>query len=467
MSSGLAPGTTIAAVFLGHFLVSLPNAANGWVGAHYGINFPLFARASFGIRGVYIALFYRAVAATFWFGTQTYQGGQCIQVMLQAIWPSFKNFPNHLPESASVTSSMLLCFFIFYFIQLPLLWIHISNLRYLFLVKIIIMPIFGIVLFAWSISQAHGFGPLFKQGTNVTDGRPVAVVFFSAMSSAIAPKATLALNIPDFTRYAKSSRTVVWTNILSLSILVTLCAVLGVIVTSAAEVIYGVSTWIPLQVSQLFDSRAAQSFSAFCWALSVLATNISANSTAVGNDLMLVWPRYINVRRGQYICAILGLVTVPWKIQNSAKTFTSFLSGYSIFLEPVCGILIVHYWTVAKRKLNLAQLYRKGPGAQYWYDGGWNWRSAIAFAFGLVPNLPRFIRTVGGTRYASIPIGTTYVYSCVWPVGFVVAGGFYLLFNMLAPVRHVSSTVALDVPQLDANSLEGGPPSEGIEEKKL
>jgi NCS1 family nucleobase:cation symporter-1 len=116
--------------------MQLACAATGYVGCHYGINMPSFARASFGINGTYVAVVCRSVAAIFWFGTQTYQGGQAIQVMLQAIWPSFKTFENHLPASAHVTSAQLLCFFIFYLIQLPLLYIHISKLRYLFMVKV-------------------------------------------------------------------------------------------------------------------------------------------------------------------------------------------------------------------------------------------------------------------------------------------------------------------------------------------
>lgn len=142
----------------------------------------------------------RNSAAIVWFGTQTYQGGQATQVMLGAIWPSFKTFPNHLPPSAHVTSAQLLCFFIFFIVQLPLLYIHISKLRYLFMVKIVLMPIFGIVMFAWAVSSANGFGPVFNKSTNITNGYTAGAVFLSAMTSAIAPKATLALNVCDFTR---------------------------------------------------------------------------------------------------------------------------------------------------------------------------------------------------------------------------------------------------------------------------
>lgn len=162
VASGLSPGATIGAIFLGHIIISIACGLNGWVGAVYGINFPVYARASFGIRGTVVAVVCRAVAAIVWFGTQTYQGGQCVSVMLGAIWPSFKNMRNHLPPNAHVTSSELLCFLyvnlrflhfnhqddhsIFYVIQLPLLWIHISKLRYLFMVKVVVMPIFGFTL---------------------------------------------------------------------------------------------------------------------------------------------------------------------------------------------------------------------------------------------------------------------------------------------------------------------------------
>ncbi|KAJ6604424.1 NCS1 nucleoside transporter family [Mycena vulgaris] len=419
VAAGLSPGAAIGAVFLGHVLVSIACAGNGWIGATYGINFPILARASFGIHGNTVAVMCRAVAAVVWFGTQTYQGGQCIQVMLRAIFPSFKTFPNHLPSSAHVTSSELLCFFIFYIIQLPLLFIHISK------------PIFGLALFGWAVGRAHGFGGIFKHKTDAP-GFPVVAVFFSAMTSAIAPKATLALNICDFTRFAKSPRAVVWTNIISLSVLVTLCSILGVVVTSATQVIYGVSTWNPLQVCELWSSRAAQFFAAFCWALAVVATNISANSTAVGNDLAILFPKYINIRRGQYVCAVLGLATCPWIIQSSA---TSFTAGYSIFLGPICGILLADYYVHRRQILDVAALYRKET-SPYWYTHGFNLRAIAAFVLALLPNLPGFVNKVSNKTNRSV--GAAYVFSVVWPVGVVVSATCYLLFNLAWPPAGIS-----------------------------
>ncbi|KAF8900934.1 permease for cytosine/purines, uracil, thiamine, allantoin-domain-containing protein [Mucidula mucida] len=440
VASGLSPGATIGAIFLGHIIISIACGLNGWVGAVYGINFPVYARASFGIRGTVVAVVCRAVAAIVWFGTQTYQGGQCVSVMLGAIWPSFKNMRNHLPPNAHVTSSELLCFFIFYVIQLPLLWIHISKLRYLFMVKVVVMPIFGFTLFGWAVSRAHGFGPVFSHGTSITSGNTAAYLFFSAMTSAIAPKATLALNICDFTRYAKSPRTVLWTNIFALSIPVTLCAILGVVVTSAVQVIYGVLTWNPLQVCELWSSRAAQFFAAFCWALAVIATNISANSI----------PKYINIRRGQYICAVLGVAACPWIVQNSAKSFTSFLGGYSIFLGPIAGILLTDFLNrvevlLRHRDMHIPALYYypsplSATSDVYWYTAGFNWRALVAFTFALIPNLPGFALKVDATL--PIPVGAKYIFSCVWPVGFFVAALMYLVFNIAAPPPIIANNKA-------------------------
>lgn len=296
MNKGLNPGLAILAVLVGHALVCIPAMLNGYVGAIFGINFPVFTRASWGMRGSYFAVFVRGIVACIWFGTQSFQGGQCLQIMISAIWPSFDDFPNHLPESAHVTSAELLCFFLFILVQLPLLWLHVSSLRYMFMAKTVVMPIFGLTLFIWALvagksstscayhhpkdeaktrpCPAHGFGPTFSKPTQIKDGTPVAVVFFQCVTTAIGPKATLALNMPDFTRYAKYPRQVFWTQAVGLIVLVTMCGVLGATVSSAAEVIYGEVTWNPLEVAVLWNNRAAQFFAGLCWAFAVIGTNI-------------------------------------------------------------------------------------------------------------------------------------------------------------------------------------------------
>ncbi|CZS88727.1 uncharacterized protein RAG0_00372 [Rhynchosporium agropyri] len=374
ITKGLSPGLAITAVLVGHPLVCIPAMLNGYIGCIYGINFPVLMRSTFGVYGAYFAVFVRGVVACIWFGTQSFQGGQCIQTMLQAIWPSFKRFPNHTPVSAHVTSAQMLCFFLFIIVQLPLLWLHVSKLRYLFMAKTIIMPIFETAVD--TLYSERIWSDFLKRYRHV-DGTPVAVVFFQCVTTTISPKATLALNMPDFTRYAKYPRQVFWTQAVGLCVLVTLCGILGITVTLACQEVYGVTTWNPLQVSILWDNRAAQFFSALCWAFAVIGTNISAISVSFSNDLALWFPKWINTRRGAYVCCILSIAATPWNIQHSAASFSAFLGGYGIFFH------------------------------------GFNLRAFLAFACGIAPNLAGLARATGNL---SVPKTATYVYSLSWLV---------------------------------------------------
>ncbi|OJD40351.1 ncs1 nucleoside transporter [Diplodia corticola] len=428
VSKGLNPGLAILAVLIGHLIVCIPAMLDGYVGSVFGINFPVFTRASWGMRGSYFAVFVRGVVACIWFGTQSFQGGQCLQIMISAIWPSFNNFPNRLPESAHVTSAELLCFFLFIILQLPLLWLHVSSLRYMFMAKTIVMPVFGLTLFIWALVAAHGFGPTFSKPTQIKDGTPVAVVFFQCVTTAIGPKATLALNMPDFTRYAKYPRQVFWTQAVGLIVLVTMCGVLGATVSSAAEVIYGEVTWNPLEVAVLWNNRAAQFFAGLCWAFAVVGTNISANSVSFSNDLALWFPKYVNNRRGAYVCAILGICAVPWNIQYNAKSFSSFLGGYSLFLGAIAGIICVDFWICRSRRLSISSLY--STRGTHWYTGGVNVRAVVAFICGIAPNLPGLAAACGQSR---VPVGATYLYSLSWLVSTVVAGFVYWLGWKIKP----------------------------------
>ncbi|KAI3551936.1 NCS1 nucleoside transporter [Colletotrichum filicis] len=428
VTKGLNPGLAILAVFIGHVLVCIPAMLDGYVGCIFGINFPVFTRASFGLRGSYGAVFVRGVVACIWFGTQSFQGGQCLQVMISAIWPSFNNFPNHLAESAHVTSSELLCFFLFIIVQLPLLWLHVSSLRYMFMVKTVIMPIFGLTLFIWAIVAGKGFGPTFSKPTLIKDGTPAIVVFFQCVTSAIGPKATLALNMPDFTRYAKEPRQVFWTQAVGLCVLVTMCGVLGATVSSASEVIYGKVTWNPLEVARLWDNRAAQFFAGLCWAFAVIGTNISANSVSFSNDLALWFPKYINNRRGAYICAVFGVCAVPWYIQYSAKSFSSFLGGYSLFLGAIAGIIITDFWICRKRAMAVSSLF--DPRGIHYYTFGVNPRAVIAFIFAIIPNMPGLAAACGAK---GVPKGAIYLYSLSWLVSTLVASFTYWVCWKIKP----------------------------------
>ncbi|KAL1301565.1 hypothetical protein AAFC00_005802 [Neodothiora populina] len=449
VSKGLNPGLSILAVLIGHFLVCIPAILDGWVGATFGINFPIFTRASFGMRGSYFAVFIRGVVAVIWFGTQSFQGGQCLQVMISAIWPSFNRFPNHIPESSHVTSAQLLCFFLFIIVQAPLLWLKVSSLRYMFMAKTVIMPIFGLTLFIWALVAAKGFGPTFSKPTHIKDGTSTAVVFLQCVTTAIGPKATLALNMPDFTRYAKKRSDVIWTQAVGLMVLVTMCGVLGATVSSATEVIYGKTTWNPLEVAVLWNNRAAQFFAGLCWMFAVIGTNISANSVSFSNDLALWFPKYINARRGAYVCCILSIACTPWNIQYNAKSFSSFLGGYSLFLGALAGVIVTDFWICRRRSLDVRELYKKH--SVHSFTKGFNFRAFVAFFCGIAPDLPGLAAACGAK---GVPVGAKDLYSLSWLVAIIISGAVYWALWKIFPFE-VSPSSDMYVDGIEDRSDDG------------
>lgn len=234
--------------------------------------------------------------------------------------------------------------------------------------------------------------------------------------------------MPDFTRYAKYPSQVFWTQAVGLVILVSLCGVLGATVSSASEVIYGVQTWNPLEVAVLWNNRAAQFFAALCWSLAAFGTNISANSVSFSNDLALWFPRYIDTRRGAYVCAGLSVLSMPWYIQNSAASFSAFLGGYSLFLGAIAGVIVVDYWGCRRRRLSVRALYKMH--GTHKYSKGVNFRAVVAFVCGIAPNMPGLAAVTG---QKGVPTGARYLYSLSWLVSIVISGVVYWVLFLVWP----------------------------------
>ena len=224
----------------------------------------------------------------------------------------------------------------------PLLLIPPTKLRWLFVVKLVAAPITAIATLDWCVHKAGGSGSLFNQPPKV-HGSQYAYLWLSCMSAVTGSWATLACNIPDFSRYARSSKGQ-YIQLPFLPIIFTVCGVLGIVTTSATQELWdGTPLWNPLDIIahwQAYGSsgRAAAFFAALAWYIAQVGTNITANSISAANDLTVLFPRWVNIYRGCIIAAIVGgWVIVPWKILNSATTFLAFMGGYSVFLAPMAG----------------------------------------------------------------------------------------------------------------------------------
>ncbi|CAK5268276.1 unnamed protein product [Mycena citricolor] len=357
---------------------------------------------------------FRMSIAMFWFGIVSFNGSECTFQMVKALWPSFADVPNQLPASAGITSVGMISYVLFWAIQFPFLLVSPRDIRYFFVVKAVLAPATCLGMLIWAImrvSPATSLGP----GSKLHENHAPFWVWLSAMTSATGAWSTLAINIPDFTRYAVDERAQ-FIQILVIPMFMTLVGFCGIVVASTTDVLYGTIIWDPLRVIDRWDSRPAKFFAAFSFTMAVLGTNISANSLSAANDLTVLFPRYVNIRRGQVICAIVGCwVICPWKILASAPGFLNFISAYAVFLAPLASILVVDYWIVRKRRVDLIEIYLPEGRYRYWH--GINWRAALAFVVGLGPNIPGLVATLDPTIIVGRPL--LKVYDVAWLYGII------------------------------------------------
>ncbi|MCJ1479844.1 hypothetical protein MMC13_008532 [Lambiella insularis] len=448
-SSVIAVGLTwrdaIPIMVVGTFCVAVPMVLNGAIGARLHIPFSVIVRSSFGYYLAYFCIVSRSILAMFWLGIQGANGAQCITIMLSAWAPSYANIQGSLDlKRDGIDTPGMVSYFLFWIIQLPLLLIPPTRLRYLFAVKLVAAPITAVATLGWIVHAAGGSGELFNLPETVY-GSQKAFLWLSCMSAVTGSWATLACNIPDFSRYAKSSRGQ-YIQLPFLPLIFTACGVLGIVTTSASYVLYGTYFWNPLDIIKMWlengpGGRAAAFFAALSWYIAQVGTNITANSISAANDLTVMFPRYVNIRRGCIIAAIVGgWVIVPWKILSSAQTFLDFMGGYSVFLAPIAGILASDYWLVKRQNIDVPALY--DPYGRYRYKGGVNWRAAIAFLVAVGPLLPGLAYSISpGSTFISQ--GTINLYTFDWLYGFVVSIILYTGFSLLFPARESLSNVTI------------------------
>lgn len=434
---GLNPGLAVAACLVGNVLVILGCGASGYIGSRYGINFPVLIRSSFGMWGAYLAVLFRGVFCFIMYGIQGVLGGTAVLAMLTAISPNFLTWhKNAIPNSLGITAPEMVSFWVFWLASFPFLFMTTSTLRWMFLVKIILVPFFYIAIFTWALTAGGGWGPLFSIPNNITNGFSVTYTFFICMSASIGGVSTFALNMADVCRYAKRTREAWLSQLWAGPLFLTLTSLLGAVLGATSQVVYGKILFNPVSVILLWDNRAAKFFAGLMLAFCNVGTNVSGNSLPFGNDITAWFPRYFNIRRGQVLCSVLGVIIQPWYINAKATTFMAFHSGYSIFLGPICGVMVADYWIVRKNKgIDLVGCYEtSGP---YWYWNGINWKAMTAITIAIALNFPGLLHSMG-VHVANR--GILNYYCVTWVSGVVVAGLVYTLLNLVLPPQEIKRT---------------------------
>jgi NCS1 family nucleobase:cation symporter-1 len=426
---------SVITIFLGNCIVLVPMILNAHAGTKYGISFPVYCRASFGLRGANFPALVRALVACGWFGIQTWYGGEALHAVVGAYDDTLDRSP--MVAALGITRAQLTCFLIFWSVNMLVIWRGVETIRLLLNVKAPLLIGLGLALLAWAYEQAGGFGPMLSRpsafGAGGAREGQFWAAFFPALTANVGYWATLSLNIPDFTRYARSQRDQVLGQALGLPTTMGLYAFIGVAVTSATVVIYGREIWDPVKLLEMFENRVVLVLAMASLALATLATNIAANVVSPANDFANLAPRFISFRTGGMITGLIGILIRPWHlVSDPARYIGTWLVGSSSLLGAVGGILITDYYLIRRTQLDLAGLYRRG--GPYWYREGFNLTAVAALAAGIAPCLPGLIEKF---LLLDAPIGSPAAERTFWTALFDYA--WFVSFGVSALVYYVGA----------------------------
>jgi len=409
LASGLIAGgmnwwQAIGTILLGNLIVLIPMLLNAHAGTKYGIPFPVFVRASFGVRGANIPAVLRALVACGWFGIQTWIGGQAIYTMAKILAPGL----------AGNAAALWICFFAFWGLNMAVIWRGIETIKFLEGIGAPFMLGIGLLMLWWITGKAGGLGPVLSAPSKFRSTGEFMRFFIPSLTGMVGFWATVALNIPDFTRYAKSQKAQAWGQAMGLPAAMTLYSFIGVAVTSASAVLFGEPIWDPVALLARFNQPMVALIALIALLVATLNTNVAANVVSPSNDFSNLNPRLISFRTGGLITGVIGICMMPWKLLSDFSAYIfGWLVGYSGLLGPIAGVMIADYFVVRRARLALDDLYRRG--GIYEYENGVNWRAVAALAIGAAVALLGLV--VPPVRF---------LYDYAWFVGFVIAGGLYV-----------------------------------------
>ena len=418
-------------IFLGNLIVLIPMTLNAHPGTAYGIPFPVLIRASFGTLGSNIPALLRALVACGWFGIQTWIGGAAIYAMAAIVFGFDPAQKTPLPV-LGISLGEFACFLLFWAINLVVIIRGMDSIKWLEIFAAPFLIATGLGLLVWAYFAARGWGPIFAQPSRFHSLGEFAPVFGAGLTAMVGYWATLSLNIPDFSRFARSQRDQIAGQALGLPLSMTFYAFIGVAVTSATVVVFGKAIWDPVQLMQRFHNPVLAVVALVTLAVATLSTNIAANVVSPANDFSNFAPRRISFRTGGIMTGVIGILMFPWKLyaDPSGYIFT-WLIGYSALLGPIGGIMIADYFVYRRRELVVADLY--DTHGRYRYHGGFSLVALGTLLLSVLPNIPGFLVTLKLLPETSVAPLFLSLYRYAWFVGFGLAFVLYLLGRRLAP----------------------------------
>lgn len=370
---------------------------------------------------------------------QSWTGGLCVTAVLASIFSGFQHLDNVFPESAHLTTKQFIGWIIYNLLTVPVLYIPPEKTRKLFAVMNTVSFFTLIAMMIWALAVAKGGGPLLRQPSTLSSTE-LAWQIVKGITSTVGSIAVGLTNQPDYSRFARKPGDQVFGQWFSIVVFGAFMPFFGCLVSSATMGIYGEAIWNPPDIALKWldtdynaKSRAGAFFAGLGLVTCQLAVNTIDNAFSGGMDMAALFPKFINIRRGSYIVLIISIAMCPWELLASAATFINVLSAYSVFLGPMCGLMIAEYWIIRRRKVKLTDLYNPSSESIYFFWNGINWRTFVAWIVGFTPQLPGFINAVNPSII--VPVGCMRLYYLAFPVGFLISFVLHVLLNRIFPPR--------------------------------
>ncbi len=430
IDAGMNWWQSLLTILLGNVIVLLPMIINAHAGTKYGIPFPVYVRSSFGTWGAHIPSILRSVVACGWFGIQTWIGGMAIHAIISILWPGWDSIGGDW-RFMNFGAPQYLSFLLFWAINMYFVWAGTDAIKKLETLAAPLLLLMGLALLFWAIARVGSLGEILAKSNELINVQQqwsgldfLFKLFLPWLTAMVGFWATLALNIPDFTRYAKSQRDQMQGQALGLLTTMPLFAFIGIAVTGATLIIYGEAIWDPVallaRLTREYSSPFIGLLSMFFLAVATLSTNIAANVVAPANSFSNLAPRTISFRMGGLIAGLIGIFIFPWKLLDA---YLVWLISYSGLLGAVGGIIVCDYLVIRKLQLNLRDLYEEH--GEYTYQNGLNRAALIALIAGIG------VALLGKTHPA-----LAFLFNGAWFSAAIVAFGVYwgLMKNKTSPL---------------------------------
>lgn len=457
-------------IFIAKIITLLIALSHGWSGSIWHIGFTVLSRFTFGIFAYPIQL-QRIICCIIWYSVQSLTAGQNISLILSSIFPSFFNLKNTLPESFPIDTKQLIGFFLYHIISFPFLMIPPEKLKgpFKFVTLFSAAAIFGTSI--GCMVNAHGAGDLLHSKSTISSGSNLGMAFMHGINSVINSIAVGLLNQPDFSRFVSRPGQQIWGQTVSILFLGNIVPLFGLLGTSAAIHSYNINNGIsndinyvdssssaaipnlwnpPIIIEQWLiqnynaRSRCATFFAALGFLISTLGLNTIDNGISGGMDLAGILPKYINIRRGAVIIAIISIAIQPWQLIKSAGVFLNVLGSYGLFIGPMIGVFTCDYFFVRKEKIKLGDLFSTKRDGIYWYWYGFNLRAYASWISGVIPGIVG-IGSVNPKLEGKIPSGAIKVFQISFVIGYVISFLMHLLLSrVLFPPQGTGEVDTID-----------------------